>query len=131
MPSTYITIGNLNADIKVVKDILENLFGTSFEEHDSDYRGEYIITKLPTSEEIKVGLNYIDDDWREEDYKQCPLFIELINPQNPEEITKCICDNVRNPIPIRMREFEPNSYVKNYIFNNGKFCLTSEKYLKR
>ena len=133
MPSIYITIGILNDDIELTKDILESLFSTStsFEEHESDYWGEYIITKLSTSEEIKVGYNYIDDDWREEDYKQCPLLIELINPQNPEEITKCICDNFRNAIPIRMRKIEPNSYVKNYIFKYGKFCVISEKYLKK
>lgn len=131
MPNIYITIGILNDDIKLTKDILESLFSTSFEEHESDYWGEYIITKLSTSEEIKVGYNYIDDDWREEDYKQCPLLIELINPQNPEEITKCICDNFRDAIPIRMMEIEPNSYVKNYIFKDGKFCMISKKYLKK
>jgi len=58
MPSIYITIGILNDDIELTKDILESLFSTStsFEEHESDYWGEYIITKLSTSEEIKVGL---------------------------------------------------------------------------
>ncbi|MGN7942141.1 hypothetical protein [Virgibacillus sp. 6R] len=127
----YVKIGIKQDDIDKVTNDVEALLNVRFTKHESSYWGLYNLVQLSESEEIKLGYNYVDDDWREEDYKDCPLILELNNLQQPEEIVDLLCDNLPYAIPLYMRVITPGVSLKKYIFENGHTKLVYEYFKKK
>lgn len=127
----YVKIGIKQDDIDKVTNDVEALLKVRFTKHESSYWGLYNLVQLSESEEIKLGYNYVDDDWREEDYKDCPLILELNNLQQPEEMVDVLCNNLSYVIPLYMRVINPGVSLRNYIFENGFTKLVFEHFIKK
>lgn len=127
----YVKIGIKQDDIDKVTNDVEALLNVRFTKHESSYWGIYNLVLLSESEEIKLGYNYVDDDWREEDYKDCPLILELNNLQQPEEIVDVLCNNLSYVTPLYMRVINPGVSLRNYIFENGFTKLVFEHFIKK
>lgn len=131
MINVYVTYAVASSDLYVVRDDLERVLQVHFDLHDSSYWGEYFLAKLPDSQKIKIGFNYVDEDWREEEYKEYPILLELNRLKNLEEVMDKINSHFDYLIPIRKEEIESGNFVKSYIFVDGKPTLISERSLKK
>ncbi|PAD66435.1 hypothetical protein CHH83_24045 [Bacillus sp. 7586-K] len=127
----YVKIGIKIDDLDRVTNDLEELLGVNFTKHESSYWGLYNLVHLSESENIKIGYNFVDDDWREEDYKDCPLILELNNLKQPEEMVDIVCNNLSYVIPLYMRVINPGVSFKDYIFENGYTKLVYEHFMKK
>jgi len=127
----YVKIGMKQDDIEKVTNDVEALLNVRFTKYESSYWGIYNLVHLSESEEIKLGYNYVDDDWREEEYKDCPLILELNNLQQPEEMVNLLCDKLSYAIPLYMRVITPGVSLKKYIFDNGQTKLVFEYFKEK
>lgn len=104
--SKFIKLGVLCDDISSVTEEIQKLLQISFSEHESSYWGIYNLAKISESENIRILYNFVDDDWQEEDYKDCSLLIELNQLNEPEKLMKILCENLSYIVPLYMREVE-------------------------
>ncbi|CAH1199317.1 hypothetical protein PAECIP111893_01310 [Paenibacillus plantiphilus] len=131
MTEKYIKLGATIDDIDKVTNDLRNLLQINFSEHESSYWGIYNLAKLSDSEEIKLGFNYVDDDWREEDHTDCPLILELNCLQQAEETMNLLCDKLSYLVPLYMKEIDSEISSKKYIFEKSQPKLVYEHFYKK
>lgn len=132
MPNRYIyvTYGVSISDIHTVKSDLERLFDVTFEFHESDYWGEYYLARFPDQQNIKIGFNFVDDDWREENHKEYPILLELNELKNIETSMDKLNSNLIYVHPIRRVELEPGVCRRNFEYIDSQFVLISENIIK-
>lgn len=131
MCNKYVTIGIGNSDIHYIKYELEKVLQISFHEHESSYKGIYFLCKLFDSEKIELGSNFQDGAWREEEHKECSLLLEISGFKNVEEVINKILQNISSSYFIKAIEVKTGIGLRVYNFENRKFKLISEKYLKK
>lgn len=131
MIKKYIKIGITLDDIDKVTNDLEKLLEINFTKHESSYWGIYNLAKLSEFENIKLGYNYVDDDWREEDHKDCLLILELNNLQFPEKMMELICENLSYSVPLYIKVIDPDLSTKKYNIENGQLKLVYEHFFKK
>ncbi|MBA4536576.1 hypothetical protein H1Z61_05280 [Bacillus aquiflavi] len=106
MNNKYIKLGVTIDDLDAVTNDLENLLHIQFAKHDSSYWGIYNKVMLSDSEEMRLGFNFVDEDWREEEHKDCPLILELNRLKQPEKMVKFLCEHLPYLIPLKMKDFK-------------------------
>ena len=131
MSSNSVTIGIANSDMNFVKSELEHLLEIKFVEHESSYKGIYFLCQLPEFQEIELGNNFEDGDWREEKYKEYTLLLKLIGLNNVLELTNKVLRNINNSVFIKALETKYGEYLKVYDFVDGQFVLIKEVSLKK
>ncbi|MGA8942681.1 MAG: hypothetical protein WB502_08175 [Thermoactinomyces sp.] len=131
----YIVYGVACDELSTVKSDLEKVLNVEFELHESSYWGEYYIRRLPDFGEIRVGYNYVDEDWRERNFREYPVLIELNELENLQEVMKAIKEKLPYAKLIRKKELVPKGKSrikrKEYLFINDKPLLISEQELKK
>jgi hypothetical protein len=131
MSKKYIKLGATIDDLDKVTRELSGLLQVTFTEDESSYWGIYNAAMLSPSEKIKIGSNFVDDDWTVEDRKDSPLIVDLNGLQNPEETMQLLCDSLSYLEPLNMTESQPGISSKNYVFDDGEFNLVSEHFYKK
>lgn len=130
MMNKYILLGATRDDLDAVTKDVQNLLDIPFTEHESSYWGMYNLARLSDSERIKIGYNFVDGDWQQEEFQHCPLLIELNALEEPEKTMRFLCDHLTYLVPIHMKEIEGRRSRK-YAFENGQPKLVDEYFLKR
>jgi len=130
MIKNFIVLGVKTNNIDEVTNDLEELLQIKFTKHESSYWGIYNLAKISKSADIKLGYNYVDEDWREEEHKDCPLLLELNNLQQSEETMNVICRKLPYVIPLTITVIEPDISLRKYKFIDGEVKLVYEHFFK-
>ncbi|MDQ0227321.1 hypothetical protein [Metabacillus niabensis] len=130
MIKNFIVLGVKTNNIDEVTNDLEELLQIKFTIHESSYWGIYNLAKISKSSDIKLGYNYVDEDWREEEHKDCPLLVELNNLQQSEETMNVICRKLPYIIPLTITVIEPNISSRKYKFIDGEAKLVYEHFFR-
>lgn len=117
-------------DMNYVKNRLEKLLKIKFEEHESSYLGIYYISRSKENiDSIKIVNNFVDEDWQYEEYKDCPIIISLNKVEDEDNVLKKIILNENFVKKVLISEVETGKYTREYIYENGKRILVSERIL--
>lgn len=130
MIKNFIVLGVKTNNIDEVTNDLEELLQIKFTKHESSYWGIYNLAMISKSADIKLGYNYVDEDWREEENKDCPLLLELNNLQQSEETMNVICRKLPYIIPLTITVIEPNISSRKYKFIDGEAKLVYEHFFR-
>lgn len=130
MIKNFIVLGVKTNNIDEVTNDLEELLQIKFTKHESSYWGIYNLAMISKSADIKLGYNYVDEDWREEEHKDCPLLLELNNLQQSEETMNVICRKLPYIIPLTITVIEPNISSRKYKFIDGEAKLVYEHFFR-
>lgn len=130
MIKNFIVLGVKTNNIDEVTNDLEELLQIKFTKHESSYWGIYNLAKISKSSDIKLGYNYVDEDWREEEHKDCPLLVELNNLQQSEETMNVICRKLPYIIPLTITVIEPDISSRKYKFIDGEAKLVYEHFFR-
>ncbi|MFS0881805.1 hypothetical protein [Metabacillus niabensis] len=130
MIKNFIVLGVKTNNIDEVTNDLEELLQIKFTKHESSYWGIYNLAMISNSADIKLGYNYVDEDWREEEHKDCPLLLELNNLQQSEETMNVICRKLPYVIPLTITVIEPNISSRKYKFIDGEAKLVYEHFFR-
>lgn len=82
--------GMLDDNIDAASIILAKLLTIPFEPHDSDFWGEYYVTRNEDRTEkfsLKENFNIMEDDWNEPNFKDYPLTLE-VSLTGPNAVTR-------------------------------------------
>lgn len=107
---------------------LEKKLKLKFEIHESDYWGiYYLCKKVAGMDSIKIMNNFVDGDWQQPDFQNCPIIIYLNNVHDNDNILKEIIAGFDMAEKVYIYEKVKEDYNRKYIFENGKRILVEEK----
>lgn len=129
MTKIYEKFGIETESLDVVKNDLEEILKIKFDEHESSYWDVYYLAKLGEETNLKIVKNFVDDDWQEEDHKDCPLLLE-INKSKEEIFDLLLGSSLPYLKHLYRSEIEPKKTSKKYKIVNGEFVLISERKLR-
>lgn len=71
---------------------LNSVFGIELVAHESTYRGVYYRSGPTGREHFLLQPNYLDreDEWIDEEHKECPLLLYVNETTRPDEITQVL-----------------------------------------
>jgi len=125
---TNINILIKERDMKKIQSTLEQLLDIQFENRESSYWGEYCICKkLNTMKSIQIQYNYVDEDWQFEEFKDCPIVVNLNDILEGDDSFRKILDNVNSIERVFINEVKYNAYHRKYIYQDGRKELIWEK----
>lgn len=128
----YIKLGVPFDDIDLVTEDIQKLLQLTFTYHESGYWGIYNSAQISESESIRILYNFVDDDWQEEDHKDCLILIELNQLTELEKMMKFLCENLSYLVPIHFSEVEYGKFSRTYTFEeDGSLKLVHEYIYKQ
>lgn len=110
-----------------LKDRLEKLLQTNFEEHESSYWGTYYISEsVENIGSIKIVDNFVGEGWQYEEYKNSPIVIFLNGVKDNDNVLKKILMNEELVDKVLISDVESGKFVREYIYEDGNKILISE-----
>lgn len=114
----------LESDILHVKNILEKLLNVEFIEHESSFWGIYYMSKeIDGIEDIEIKNNYVDEEWQEDEFKDCPIIIYLNGVQSDVETLNFILKKLDKSVKAVFISDVQNEYCKKYSYLDGEKVL--------
>lgn len=80
------------------------MLSLDFIEHESEFYGVYYLSKKNNGETYKLYLNYFDNEYHEEDYKEFPVLLGIDKVSTTNSLLDLIRENIVDAIPISRRE---------------------------
>jgi hypothetical protein len=107
---------------------LTPVLGVKFSPHESSFWGEYFLGDIGDVGNIRIISNFYDGDWREEDYREYPLLLEVNEAICPNEIMMVIL-KIKGIDFLYRSEVEGGEWIRRYKYESGNFHMVGETIL--
>lgn len=111
-----------------VDDVVRLLGGTlkvCFLPHESGFWGEYYLAESEDGTSYRLIRNFSDDEWQEEDFKECVWLLEANEAAEPD-VLMVLLSGMEEIKFLYRSEVEEGSWMRRYVLVDGKLEMIRE-----